>query len=58
MCRQAHVYVKPIGMQQERRVARHYPHGSRLFFGVGGGGLKFGRKSNKFGRKFLCLDFW
>jgi hypothetical protein len=25
MCRQAHVYVKPIGMQQERRVARHYP---------------------------------
>jgi len=25
MCRQAHVYVKPIGMQQERRVARHQP---------------------------------
>ncbi len=40
MCRQAHVYVKPIGMQQERRVARHYPHGSRLFFRVEGGGLK------------------
>ena len=25
MCRQAHVYVKPIGMQQERRVARRHP---------------------------------
>ena len=25
MCRQAHVYVKPIGMQQERRVARRLP---------------------------------
>ncbi|CAF0729846.1 unnamed protein product [Rotaria sordida] len=25
MCRQSHVYIKPIGMQQERRVARHHP---------------------------------
>ncbi|CAF4693326.1 unnamed protein product [Rotaria magnacalcarata] len=25
MCRQANVYIKPIGMQQERRVARRYP---------------------------------
>src|SRR5690349_18172726 len=25
MCRQAHVYVKPIGMLQERRVARRHP---------------------------------
>ncbi|CAF2326726.1 unnamed protein product [Rotaria sp. Silwood2] len=25
MCRQAHVYIKPIGMEQERRVARHHP---------------------------------
>ena len=25
MCRQAHVYIKPIGMQQERRVARRHP---------------------------------
>jgi hypothetical protein len=25
MCRQAHVYVKPIGIQHEHRVARHQP---------------------------------
>jgi len=25
MCRQSHVYVKPIGMHQERRVARRHP---------------------------------
>ncbi|CAF4685760.1 unnamed protein product, partial [Rotaria sp. Silwood1] len=25
MCRQANVYIKPIGMQQERRVARRHP---------------------------------
>ncbi len=25
MCRQANVYIKPIGMQQERRVARRLP---------------------------------
>ncbi len=25
MCRQAHLYIKPIGMQQERRVGRRLP---------------------------------
>ncbi|CAF1456985.1 unnamed protein product [Rotaria sordida] len=25
MCRQANIYIKPIGMQQERRVAQHHP---------------------------------